>query len=536
MDTNQAANHGAPISAASVTALIVFSLIIAALAALASFGTSDWPSLGERALWSAVRFTLLQAALSTALSVALAVPVARSLARRASFPGRRAVVGLLSIPLALPALVAVLGLVAVYGRTGWLAQLSAALWRPDPPNIYGLTGILLAHVYFNLPFAALLLLARLEAIPGESWRLASQLGFSAGAIFRVIEWPALRQALPGVAAVVFLICITSFTIVLTLGGGPAATTLEVAIYQALRFDFDPPRAVALALLQMALCLALIATLGRLGGGAMPMPSLGRSAARPDASSRAALMIDIVTLSLCTLFIGLPIVAILLAGVSRSLLSLLADMAVWRALGVSLLIAVASASLAMTGGWSFVSAGRQENSAGRWARLATDGGGLLLVVPQFVIGAGWFLMLNRFGLAFASAPVVIILINALMALPYAARFLAAADAIQTRDHHHLCANLGLSGWARFRLIDWPVMKRAFAFACALCAALSLGDLGIAALFGSERLTTLPLLLQQRMGSYRSHDAASLALLLALVCLALFVAADLATRPNRKGRGA
>ena len=78
----------------------------------------------------------------------------------------------------------------------------------------------------------------------------------AGPSFRLIEWPAMRAALPGVAGLVFMLCITSFTIVLTLGGGPAATTLEVAIYQALRFDFDPARAVALTLLQIALTVAV----------------------------------------------------------------------------------------------------------------------------------------------------------------------------------------------------------------------------------------------------------------------------------------
>ena len=141
MDTNQAAPRRAPVTAASITALIVLLFVAAALAALASFGASGWPSLGERALWSAVRFTSLQASLSTLLSVVLAIPIARALARRSSFPGRSAIIGLLSIPLALPALVAVLGLVAVYGRTGWLAQLAAALGHTDPPNIYGLTGI-----------------------------------------------------------------------------------------------------------------------------------------------------------------------------------------------------------------------------------------------------------------------------------------------------------------------------------------------------------------------------------------------------------
>ncbi len=514
-------------SAAAISFLLVGSIVAAAIVALMVAGggsASEWPSLNEPLLWSAVRFTLLQATLSTLLSIVLAVPVARALSRRATFTGRRAIIFLLTIPLALPALVAVLGLVAVFGRAGWLGGIA--------PNIYGLTGILIAHVYFNLPFAALLLLARLDAIPGESWRLASQLGFPASAVFRQIEWPALRQALPGVAAVVFLICVTSFTIVLTLGGGPAATTLEVAIYQALRFDFDPPRAVVLALLQMALCLALVLALRQLGGGAMPMPGLGRAAPRPDVSGRAGLLLDISVIGMCTLFIGAPLLAIVLAGVSPALLTLLADPALWRATLTSLAIATASTSLAIAGGWSLVAAAREEGPAGRFAKLAIDGGGLLLVVPPFVIGAGWFLMLNRFGLAFTLAPLVIMLINALMALPYAARILSAADATQTRDQHRLCANLGLTGWSRFRLIDWPVLGRAFGFAAALCAALSLGDLGIAALFGSERLTTLPLLLQQRMGSYRSHDAASLALLLAALCLALFAAADLATSRRRR----
>ena len=61
-----------------------------------------------------------------------------------------------------------------------------------------------------------------------------------------------------------MLCITSFTIVLTLGGGPRATTLEVAIYQALRFDFDPARAVTLTLLQIALTFVVVVALTRLG--------------------------------------------------------------------------------------------------------------------------------------------------------------------------------------------------------------------------------------------------------------------------------
>ena len=61
---------------------------------------------------------------------------------------------------------------------------------------------------------------------------------------------------------------------------------------------------------------------------------------------------------------------------------------------------------------------------------------------------------------------------------------------------------------------------FAFAMAL----SLGDLGVIALFGSDSVQTLPYLLLARMGSYRTDDAAGLALLLGALCLALVFFAE------------
>ena len=55
-------------------------------------------------------------------------------------------------------------------------------------------------------------------------------------------------------------------------------------------------------------------------------------------------------------------------------------------------------------------------------------------------------------------------------------------------------------------------------------MSLGDLGVIALFGSDSVQTLPYLLLARMGSYRTDDAAGLALLLGLLCLALVFLAE------------
>ena len=60
------------------------------------------------------------------------------------------------------------------------------------------------------------------------------------------------------------------------------------------------------------------------------------------------------------------------------------------------------------------------------------------------------------------------------------------------------------------------------------ALSLGDLGVIALFGSEYVKTLPYLLLERLSAYRTQDAAGLALMLGALCFGLMMFADWASR--------
>ena len=70
----------------------------------------------------------------------------------------------------------------------------------------------------------------------------------------------------------------------------------------------------------------------------------------------------------------------------------------------------------------------------------------------------------------------------------------------------------------------MIKRPLGAAFAFAMALSLGDLGTIALFGNNSIQTLPYLLLQRMASYRTEDAAGLALILGLLCLGLMIVAD------------
>lgn len=108
------------------------ALLIAALtlgsAAIVAAHASAWAL--NPADWAALWFTLQQAALSALLSASLAIPVARALFRR-RFWGRAVLIRVLSVPFILPVVVAILGLLVVYGRNGPVNALLA--WFHLPP-------------------------------------------------------------------------------------------------------------------------------------------------------------------------------------------------------------------------------------------------------------------------------------------------------------------------------------------------------------------------------------------------------------------
>ncbi|AWI59243.1 hypothetical protein AB395_00003610 [Sinorhizobium fredii CCBAU 45436] len=512
-------------AAAACLGGILLFVGLAAAALLAQSGEGGTNGLFDDYIWRVTRFTLLQASLSTVLSILFSIPVSRALARQASFPGRIWMLRLMALPLGLPALVAALGLIEVWGRQGLLNKGLAALGLQQPISIYGLFGILVAHVFFNMPLAARLMLAGLERIPPEYWRSSANLGMGSLAIFRFVEWPAIRGLLPGIAGLVFMLCATSFTLVLTLGGGPAASTIEVAIYQALRFDFDPPRAITLSGLQVVLTGTLLVALKYLAPPPAEGATTGRMTRRFDGLSGASRLVDGAWLVLALLFVGLPFAAIAVSGMQADLARLVGEPAVRRALASSAAIAIPSAIISVAMAALMIRTqrlllARRHGMPGRlFAGAIGASTSFILLAPPVVLGAGWFLLLRPFGDVARFAPFVVIAINALMALPFVHRVLAPAMATHAARTGRLAASLGVGGFHRLRWIDWPGLRKPLLMAFSFALALSLGDLGAVALFGSQDLATLPWLLYSRMGSYRTADAAGLALLLGLICLVL-----------------
>lgn len=506
----------------AIAALMMVAVALAAFSALwfnapPSGGAGFWQ---DSYLWHVVRFSFWQALLSALLSVVPAIPLARALYRR-RFPGRQALLRLCAMTLILPVLVAVFGLLSVYGRTGWLAALWAQLglrWTFSP---YGLQGILLAHVFFNLPMATRLLLQTLEHIPGEQRQIAAQLGMRGWHFFRLVEWPWLHRQLPSVTALIFMLCFASFATVLSLGGGPQATTIELAIYQALSFDYDPARAALLALIQMTCCLGLVLLSQRLGKTIAPGVNQIHGWRDPQDSWRSRLT-DGLLIALALLLMLPPLLAVIAGGLQGDIPRVLAQPILWDALWTSLRIALGAGLLCVTLTLMLLWSGRELHL--RQRRLAAQSlelsGMLILAMPSIVLATGFFLLLNNAVGLPESADAIVIFTNALMAVPYAQNVLDNPMRDIALRYGPLCQSLDIQGVNRLKIIELKALKKPIAQAMAFASVLSIGDFGVVALFGNDNFRTLPYYLYQQIGAYRSDDGAVTALLLLLLCFALF----------------
>ncbi|PJG85845.1 thiamine/thiamine pyrophosphate ABC transporter permease ThiP [Conservatibacter flavescens] len=467
-----------------------------------------------------IKFSFGQAFLSALLSVIIGVIFARALFYQ-SFYGKRFLLKLFSLTFVLPALVAIFGVIGIYGNQGWLAR-SAVLFGIDfQPHIYGLTGILITHLFFNIPLAARMFLQALQTIPVQSHQLAAQLNLRSWYFIRLLEWPYIKQQIFPAFALIFMLCFTSFTIVLTLGGGPQYTTLEVAIYQAIVFDFDLSKAGMYALLQFVFCFVLFGINSVISP--MSQTTLHQRKQWQATQGRAVKIWQFFVIVCVSLFLVLPLLNTVVQGLfSEALWTIWSRPQLWRALGYSLSIAPLSAlcSLLMASALLLLSRRLYWLHWYKTAHMLLNTGMLILAVPTLLLAIGLFLWSQQVEFATYHLFIIVVFCNALAAMPFVIRILAVPMNNNMIYYEKLCQSLGIQGWARLRWVEWAQLAQPMKYAFALACALSLGDFTAIAMFGNHQFTSLPHLLYQQLGSYRGDEAAVTALILLVICLGIF----------------
>lgn len=472
-----------------------------------------------------IKFTAYQAVISATISAILGIFLARALTRK-SFMGKSILITILGAPFILPIIVAVLGLISVFGRNGIINR-SLELIGIENISIYGLHGIIIANTFFNLPLVSRLLLHGWNSIPAEQIRLAESLGFKKRDIFFLIELPMLRTRLPGIFAVVFLICVSSFSIALTLGGGPKSTTIELAIYQAFRYDFDLSKAANLAVIQFAMCFIITIIVLWTQKTQSFQVSFDRVNVRWTKKNDS--FFDWIVISICSIFLIAPLLIIVIEGIfSLHLINTI----IFISLIKSILVASGATVLCLFLTFSLANVIVTHNNKKQIKWLMESSAYFIIASSPLVIGTGFFIFLfpviNPVKIVFP----ITALINAIMAVPFSLRIILPAMQKINQDYGKLSESLGLNGYEKFITLTLPRMKREIGFSIGLISALSIGDLGVITLFSSPQSGTLPMTIYRLMGSYQMEAAKAASFLLLLSCFLIFFLSDKMARSNAK----
>ncbi|MBA1420689.1 MAG: ABC transporter permease subunit [Epsilonproteobacteria bacterium] len=481
-------------------------------------------------IYGLLKFTLYQAFLSTVLSLVVGVLLAWALAHQSHFKGRGLLVALFSSSLVLPTLIVVFGLIGIFGRNGYLNQLSLFLFEHSFGSyIYGLGGILLAHVYLNASFASRALLHIFESIPKEKYKIAKSLNFSVLERFLFVEYPALKSTLLSIGSTIFLLCFTSFAVVLLLGGSPSYNTLEVAIYEAVRLDFDIGMALKLALIQLSISAVLVMLSANFRTGLANLKT--SHTLIPWKESNVLRVVQWFIIVLFTLFFVLPLVVIVIDGIGADFGRIFHAPLFIKSLMTSLSLATVSSVLTVIIALALSNARRNFALSTRlgakpFAKVLDSiiafSGNLYLAIPSLVMGLGFFLLYQKYdGSEILWATAALLTANILMSLPFALSVLTPAMHKIAQRYDKLAFSLGLTKLQRWVYVEYPYLKSSLGYVFALAFCFSLGDLGIIALFGSDEFSTLPWYLYQLMGSYRNADAAGVALVMLVLVLGVFI---------------
>lgn len=478
-------------------------------------------SLGETA--RILKYSLLQASLSAFISTLLGIFLAKAFFYL-DFKGKAWLYRSILFVWALPSLVIIFAVIGIWGNSGWLVQFmkwSGIDWHF---NIYGLQGILIAHALLNIPLVTKYCVEALSLIPSSQYQLAAQLNLSGWSYFRIVELPMLKRVLPYVFMTIFMICFTSFPIVLMLGGGPKYSTLEVAIYQAVSFEFDFAKAVMLIMVQLAVGIVLQALLFFFSQQALKQPNTNPNVElwKPRLFGWRKIGLQSI-LILQSLLILLPLVSVAWSGISVSYFwQRLIAPELWEAALFSLLISLI-ASITAVGITYLIALEDRRLLVQKQRFLHAILGGVAtypLIFPVFLLAVGLFLLLINTPLSTTQLLLLVGVMNGIILIPftYPILFSSMWEVFNAQDK--LARSLGLTGFNRWWIAEKYYLIRPLVNAFILAMSSSLGSFAVIAFFGSPDFSSLPYLLYQQLGSYRTEDAAVTALVLMLFALLPF----------------
>jgi len=473
-----------------------------------SLDLSAFTSENLKIAFSALRFTIYQALLSTLITLLLGLPAAWLFARF-TFPGKALLHALTAIPFMLPTVVVAAGFNALLGPRGWFHTIF-------PQSSFQFTGtlfaILLAHVFYNTTIVIRIVGNAFANFDPRIEHAARVLGANLFQVWRNVRFPLLRPALLAAGLLVFIFDFTSFGVILLLGKASMAT-MEVEIYvQALKM-LNLPMAALLSIIQLLCTLVFAIFYTRISTRITTQVSPRAVKHNLQAAHHPIEKIFVVGMIAILLVVYiLPMAALPLRSVARLeaargergevqyglTLDYYAELFVnrfgslfyvppVRAVINSLLYAALTIILSLVMGFPAAFALSRPGRLERWLDP-------ILILPlgasAVTLGLGFIISFNRPPLRLLASPVMVPLAHTLVALPFVVRTLQPALASIPDRLRQAAASLGASPLRVWQTVDWPITWRAVLAASSFAFTVSLGEFGATLLLSRPEYPTIP----------------------------------------------
>ena len=433
------------------------------------------PYLRSRLLWS-----LAQAAMTCGLVLLIGLPMGWVLARL-DFPGRGLLLRGLMLPFVVPTLVAAMGVLALMGPRGLLAQ-----W--GGPDLQGTPWLLLfGNLFFNLCVLVRAAVDALSQVSAARVAAARSLGATPWRAFWRVEWPAIAPWLASALCLVFLYCFSGFGLALVLGG-QAYATAEVEIYTLVAHELQLGQASVLSVWMLLLTGAVAlgyATVER----RLATPARADGVLRRPARGVAQWSAVMATVGVWMLICAAPLMAIAYGAMfsGADAWNVLREddtlLALYNTVRFSLLALV----LATVLGVAHALAARRV----LWLRTLVF---LPFIVSPVMVAFGLLLLYPEASGSFG----VLVAAYALLAYPFVAK--SVASRLDSLPAHYLEAarSLGASPWRCFWRVTLPLLAPALRRGMAFAAATAVGEFAVSLFLSRPEWATLTTLIYQHLG--------------------------------------
>ena len=150
-----------------------------------------WAALQEPDAWSAIRLTLLTAAIAVPMNLVFGVAAAWAIAKY-EFRGKAFLTTLVDLPFSVSPVVAGLVYVLMFGANGWFGPW---LQAHNLKIVFAVPGIVLATVFVTFPFIARELIPLMQAQGTDEEQAAQVLGASGWQTFWHVTLPNIKWGL-----------------------------------------------------------------------------------------------------------------------------------------------------------------------------------------------------------------------------------------------------------------------------------------------------------------------------------------------------